>query len=130
QLFVRPFGGIPMIRLTVFALSLVILIPAVGHADSVPAGRRAYTPDPLGVQRHGPGYRYTQAGWIVLHIEGPPYDRGFQHGRLLAPEIAGYLKCFAQQQAGKAPEEGWRVTRTLVNALFLRKFDQEYLEEM
>lgn len=121
-----------MIRLTVFVLSLAILCPAAASADSASAaaGPRISAPDPIGVQRHGPGYRYTQAGWIVLHIEGAPYDRGFQHGRLLAQEIAGFLKCFAQQQSGKAPEEGWRLTRTLTNALFLRKFDSEYLEEM
>ena len=121
-----------MIRSTVLILSLAFAVPAVGRADSAPTGARPWrhAPDPLGVQRHGPGYRYTQAGWIVLHVEGAPYDRGYQHGRLLAAEIAGYLKCFAQQQSGKAPEEGWRATRTLVNALFIRKFDKEYLEEM
>src|SRR5438046_25098 len=103
-----------------FALGVLPFCLAEGPPSA--AGLRPHAPDPLGVQRHGPGYRYTQAGWIVLHIEGTPYDRGYQHGRLLAPEIAGYLKCFAQQQSGKAPEEGWRSTRTLVNALFLRKF--------
>ncbi len=49
---------------------------------------------------------------------------------LLAPEIAGYVKCFAEQQCSKSPGDGWRMTRTLVSAVFLRKFDPEYLEEM
>jgi hypothetical protein len=121
-----------MIRSTVLILSVAVALPAAAFAESRPVGTGAasHAPDPLGVQRHGPGYRYTQAGWVVVHIEGAPYDRGYQHGRILAPEIVGYLKCFAQQQSGKAPEEGWRATRTLVNALFLRKFDPEYLEEM
>ncbi|MDD2837021.1 MAG: hypothetical protein PHY05_12840, partial [Methanothrix sp.] len=34
------------------------------------------------------GYRYEENGWTYLHIEGKPYERGFQHGRLLAQEIA------------------------------------------
>lgn len=89
-----------------------------------------FQPDSKSVQRHGPAYRYPQAGWIVLHIEGEPYERGYQHGRLLAPEIAGYLRCFAALQSPKAPTEGWKTTRSLVNALFVRRFDQEYLEEM
>jgi hypothetical protein len=89
-----------------------------------------FEPDPCSVQRHGQGYRYPQAGWIVLHIEGEPYDRGVQHGRLLATEIAGNLQCCAASQCSKAPTEGWKQTRTLVNALFLRRFDREYLEEM
>ncbi len=33
------------------------------------------------------GYRFEKAGWIYLHIQGSPEERGFQHGYLLAPEI-------------------------------------------
>lgn len=29
-----------------------------------------------------------QNGWIFVHLEGSPFDVGFQHGYLLAPEIA------------------------------------------
>src|SRR5271166_2234377 len=89
-----------------------------------------FQPDPASVQRFGQGYRYPQAGWIVLHIEGEPYERGVQHGRLLAPEIAAHVRCFAATQNPKSPAEGWKQTRTLVNALFLRRYDKEYLEEM
>ncbi len=31
--------------------------------------------------------RHEKAGWIYLHIEGSPQERGFQHGYLLAKEI-------------------------------------------
>jgi hypothetical protein len=86
--------------------------------------------DPATVRRYGPGYRYPQAGWTVVHIEGEPFDRGYQHGRLLASEITEYVKCLARQQSHKAPEDGWRLTRTLVGATFLRKFDREQLDEM
>jgi len=33
-------------------------------------------------------YRFQQAGWTYVHLEGSPSDVGFQHGYLLAPEIA------------------------------------------
>jgi len=89
-----------------------------------------FRPDPLSVQREGKGYRYPQAGWIVLHIEGEPYERGYQHGRLLAPEIAAFVRCVAAEQGHKDPAGAWRITRTLVNSLFLRKFEAEFLEEM
>jgi hypothetical protein len=36
------------------------------------------------VRTFGPAYRYPAAGWIYLHIEGTPYDRGYQHGYLMA----------------------------------------------
>ena len=86
--------------------------------------------DPRTVQRWGSGYRYAQAGWIVVHIEGEPYARGVQHGRLLAPEIAAHLRCYAASLSPKAPAEGWKLARTLVNALFVRGHEREYLEEM
>ena len=53
-----------------------------------------------------------------------------QHGTLMATEIAGYVRCFAAQQSSKDPAGAWAQTRRLTNALFLRKFDAEYLEEM
>src|SRR5258708_4585465 len=110
-------------------LSLIgLLVPNSARAASPSAAD--FSPDPKSVQRYGPAYRYPQAGWIVLHIEGKPYDRGYQHGRLMASEILGYLRCFAAMQSPRAPGEGWKNTRSLVNALFLRRYKQEYLEEM
>jgi hypothetical protein len=114
-----------------FLWSLVIgllLFPALIWADSPKTTN--YSPDPKSVQRYGPGYRYPQAGWIVLHIEGKPYDRGYQHGYLMASEISAYLRCFAAMQSPIAPGDGWKNTRKLINALFLRRYKQEYLEEM
>src|SRR5437899_437021 len=89
-----------------------------------------FQPDPKSVQHYGSAYRYPQAGWIVLHIEGEPYDRGYQHGKLMAPDIVGHLRCMAAVQNPKAPDEGWKQVRTLVNALFVRRYEQEFLEEM
>jgi hypothetical protein len=116
---------------TLCGLGLVFIVTIVLFQRSfADEGSRPFKPDPRSVQRVGAGYRYPQAGWIVLHIEGEPYERGYQHGRLLSSEIAGYIKCFASQQSSKAPDDGWKLTRTLVNSLFLRRFDPEYLEEM
>jgi hypothetical protein len=89
-----------------------------------------FQPDPKSVQRYGAGYRYPQAGWIVLHIEGEPYERGYQHGRLMAEDIAAHLRGMAALQNSKTPSEGWKQTRTLVNALFVRRYEKEFLEEM
>src|SRR5262245_30039921 len=89
-----------------------------------------FRPDPSSVQRYGTGYRYPQAGWIVLHIEGEPYERGYQHGRLMALEIAKFVEALATYRSTKAPGDGWRAMRLVANALFLHKFNAEYLEEM
>src|SRR5207245_9726315 len=108
--------------------TLGLFAPSLAHAASPTT--TDFQPDPQSVQRYGPAYRYPHAGWIVLHIEGEPYERGYQHGRLLAPEITAFLRCFATMQSPKAPAEGWKNTRSLVNALFVRRYGKEYLEEM
>jgi hypothetical protein len=82
------------------------------------------------VQTFGPAYRYPARGWIYLHIEGKPYDRGYQHGHLLAREIPEYLGRCAFELGGKADADTWNGFRATANALFLRGFDREILEEM
>lgn len=79
------------------------------------------------VQTFGPAYRYPSAGWIYLHIEGAPYERGYQHGHLMAREIPEYLDRCAAVLGSK---EQWGQYRTTANALFLRGFDREIMEEM
>jgi hypothetical protein len=90
----------------------------------------ADTPPADTVRTFGPAYRYPSAGWIYLHIEGQPYERGYQHGYLMAREIPEYLERCAADLGAKAEAESWNQLRTTVNALFLRGFDREILEEM
>jgi Phospholipase B len=82
------------------------------------------------VQTFGPAYRYPAAGWIYLHIEGAPYERGYQHGYLMAREIPEYLRRCSFELAGRADKDTWNHYRTAADALFLRGFDKEILEEM
>ncbi len=68
----------------------------------------------------------ARAGSIV-HIEGEPYDRGYQHGYLLAREIEQYIDRCASQLDSKSKATAWNNGRTSANALFLRGFDKEIL---
>ncbi|MGA8893464.1 MAG: C45 family autoproteolytic acyltransferase/hydrolase, partial [Anaeromyxobacteraceae bacterium] len=78
----------------------------------------------------GPGFRYDDGGWIFVHVEGEPYPRGRQYGELVAPELARYLEKLATLQDRGDPEKGWNGMRRLADALMLRRYDTEYLEEM
>lgn len=76
------------------------------------------------------GFRTERGGWILLHIEGEPYARGYQHGFLLADEIAAYIQKLATQASSKDPAYGWNNVRTLADATMLRGFSTELLTEM
>lgn len=94
------------------------------------ASADANWPAAAAVRTFGPAYRYPAAGWIYLHIEGKPYERGYQHGFLMAKEIPEYLTRCAIELADKAEERSWDAYRTSSDALFLRGFSRELLEEM
>ena len=89
----------------------------------------AYIP-PETVRWSGEGYRYDDRGWIFVHIEGTPYDRGVQFGTLVADEIAAYVKKLSIQESAKDPAAGWAALRLLADATMLRGFDEEFLTEM
>ncbi len=78
----------------------------------------------------GEGYRYDEKGWIFVHVEGEPYPRGYQHGYLLADEMAAYAQKLGRQEDGKDWVAGWSQLRLLADALMLRGFDEEVLTEM
>src|SRR4051794_32951937 len=105
------------------AISVVLLAIAVPCLS-------ANQPDARAVQRWKTAWRYPQAGWTVVHIEGEPYERGLQHGHLLAAEIAAYVRALAEFYGPQAPKQAWEDTRRLANALFLRGFPEEQLQEM
>ena len=108
------------ISCVLFVLSFVV--PGEAASD--------FTPDPASVQREGPAYRYPQAGWIVLHVEGEPYERGQQQGSCCGARSRNTSNATRQQQSSTAPHESWPLMRTMADALFLRRFDPELLEEM
>jgi hypothetical protein len=57
--------------------------------------------------------RHERAGWVYLHVEGTPRECGFQHGYLLAKEIAECLRVArAQWQHESSFEWSWLIAQT------------------
>src|SRR5580658_170630 len=57
--------------------------------------------------------RHERAGWIYLHVEGGPQERGFQHGYLLANDIGECLRVVrAHWQHETSLEWSWLIART------------------
>ncbi len=74
-------------------------------------------------------YRFQQGGWTYVHLEGSPTDVGYQHGYLLAPEIADSfqaIKLYDTHQSGK----DWEFFRTVAKDMLWPHIDAEYQQEL
>ena len=108
---------------------------ATGHAwfDDVTLAELGDVTEMIPLERvrwEGPAFRYEDRGWIFVHVEGAPYARGRQFGKLVADEITAYIQKLSIRRDAKDPAHGWIALRTLADALMLRRYDPEFLEEM
>ncbi len=123
-----PAAVTPRLWWALWALLTSILALASGaRAQPVDVGAVI---DPATVQRWGAGWRYPQAGWTVLHIEGTPRERGLQHGHLMATEIAAHIRGLSEFWGPKAPGAAWAQNRTVAQRLFGKGFPREQMQEM
>jgi hypothetical protein len=73
--------------------------------------------------------RHEKNGWIYLHIEGTPEERGFQHGYLLSKEIKEALREMSEVwHYQTALDWQWLVQKG--GRMFTPKTDAENLEEI
>src|SRR4051812_35267808 len=68
-------------------------------------------------------------GWIYLHVDGPASERGFQHGYLLAREIAEEIRIRRVIWKYESSME-WPWLLEKARAMFESKIDRESLEEI
>jgi hypothetical protein len=110
-----------MKRSLVLLLALGVLVAACQR----PSPERAVAAgDPL----QG-SYRFQHNGWIFVHLEGPPRRVGFQHGALLALEIADLirvLKPFLQETTRR----DWAFYREAGERILWPKIDAEFRAEI
>jgi hypothetical protein len=68
-------------------------------------------------------------GWIPVHLEGTPAEIGFQHGYLLAPEIADNFKVVSTELT-HGEEKGWGFYRKVARDVLWPHVENEYREEL
>jgi hypothetical protein len=74
-------------------------------------------------------YRNEKDGWIFVHLEGTPDQIGFQHGHLLAPEIADFLRV-AKPYFHKTTGRDWEFYRNASEQMLWAGIDDEYRREI
>jgi hypothetical protein len=73
--------------------------------------------------------RHEKNGWIYLHIEGSPEERGFQHGYLLSKEIKESVRILSEVwKYQTAMKWSWYVARS--HDILTPKTDPENLAEI
>jgi hypothetical protein len=68
-------------------------------------------------------------GWTFVHLEGQPSDIGFQHGYLLAPEIADMLRVTVLEETHDNQKD-WQFFRDAARDMMWPRIDTEYREEL
>jgi hypothetical protein len=74
-------------------------------------------------------YRFERAGWIYVHLEGAPHDVGYQHGYLLAPEIADAFAAVSLEMTHETSRD-WNFFRRAAREMLWPKIDEEYQAEL
>ena len=115
----RPFRLWLLVLLVVQAFCLFLRAPAIAAPQLTPSQQSILNK----------ANRHEKEGWIYLHIEGTPQERGFQHGFHLAQEIAEGIRVTSiDWEYESAMKWSWLVEKA--SAMFLRKIDEENLAEI
>jgi hypothetical protein len=73
--------------------------------------------------------RSEKDGWIYVHLEGPPDRLGYQHGYLLADEIAELLRV-TKPFLEKTTHRDWSFYRKASEEMLWKGVDDEYRREI
>src|ERR1041384_8840133 len=69
------------------------------------------------------------AGWIPVHLEGSPAEIGFQHGYLLASEIAENFRAISTEMTQEEKKD-WAFFRKTAQEIFWPHVEQDYRDEL
>ncbi|HEX3449547.1 MAG TPA: C45 family peptidase [Isosphaeraceae bacterium] len=74
-------------------------------------------------------YRLERDGWIYIHLEGTPDQIGYQHGSLLASEIADFLRVI-KPYLEKSSKRDWNFYRDAAEKMLWNAIDPQYQREI
>jgi Phospholipase B len=106
---------------------VLLIASALGSAALFAATNQAASqPD---AARLKPSYRFERSKWIYVHLEGSPADIGYQHGYLLAPEIAEGLRVVKFRDTRRTKRD-WNFFRETAKNILWPGIDPEYQQEL
>jgi hypothetical protein len=114
-------------QLLIYGAAITFLLAGCATETAIPVGEGSLTAQEN--EWLAKAYRDDENGWIYLHIEGTPFERGFQRGYLTANEIDEFMKTLmftAEFDTAKEPEFFVKHAAKLFRA----KVSKEYVDEM
>jgi hypothetical protein len=102
------------------------LAPLVFVAGSLPLYPQQVQPN---AHMKGAFRKPAQNGWIFVHLEGNPFDIGFQHGSLLAAEIQDAERAVLLEQTHDGKKD-WDFYRNAAKDMLWPHIEQQYREEL
>jgi hypothetical protein len=112
-----------------------LAVSASATSPSLTTLRAAAASAALAVQRGSDNpilakaYRFERGGWIYVHLEGSPHDIGYQHGFLLATEIADGFAAASLEMTHNSNRD-WDFFRRAAREMLWPKIDPEYQAEL
>lgn len=106
-------------------VALAFLLGCGGPRTSPGAARDQGPQDP----RLQKAYRFQQSGWTYVHLEGSPAEIGFQHGYLLAPEIADAFEATKLIDMRETHRD-WAFFRQAAQDMLWPHIEGEYRQEL
>ncbi len=79
------------------------------------------------IAREGQGFLEKRDGLLVLHLSGTPYERVYQHGKLLREKIQGLISAYIEGQVKKTISEEMLTSAARKTEKFIL---EEFKEEM
>lgn len=74
-------------------------------------------------------YKFNEAGWTYVHLQGTPQQIGFQHGYLLAREIEDNVNIYKVETPHDV-ERDWSFFRNSAQSILWPHLDPEYQQEL
>jgi hypothetical protein len=76
-----------------------------------------------------PGYRFERGGWTYVHLQGTPAEIGYQHGSLLAREIADMVRVIKLESLHDT-RRNWAFYRAAGRKMLWPEIEPEYRQEL
>jgi hypothetical protein len=113
-----------LLRALFFCFAAILTLAAGPQAQAADGSHKSDLPT-----TGQPGYRFDRSGWTYVHLEGSPEQIGFQHGRLLATEIADMVRVIRLESA-HATRRDWEFFRESGRKMLWPHIDAEYQREL